>query len=110
MKLTSSQWFVVIILSLLTICLILGCEGNEEKDKRRANAWLNNNKQRVSSILYVYDPRVDICYAVFRLGHREGTMTTVPYEKVKKHAFVIEYEGMTEEDWEKNRQSEKILH
>ena len=105
MKLTHAQILAVIVFAaVVAICLLSGCEGDEESLERRARVLLENNKHRVSSILYVYDPRVDICYAVYRLGYREGTMTVVPYEKVKHLAQIVKYEGMDITDWERHRE------
>ena len=97
-----------LVVIFIPILIIGGCEGDEESLERRAETWLNNNKQRVTSIMYIYDPRVDICYAVYRLGYREGTMTTVPYEKVKDYAYVIDYDmGWDEERWEAYHRAKK---
>jgi len=39
-------------------------------------------------IEYVYDANSDICYAIFQYRQKYG-ITTVPYEKVKERAFIV---------------------
>ncbi len=94
-----------VIIGLFICFFFVACEGDEESSQKRASNTLEKNKHRISTLTYIYDPKVDICYAISSFGYRQ--ITTVPYEKVKEYAYVIEYGGWDEKNWEAYRNAKK---
>lgn len=95
---------------------LAGCKPKEEAKQKIRQKELSNRQYRenyykrivANSIWYVYDPKVEICYAITEIQGTSmaiRTMTVVPYEKVKKYALVIEYDGMSGEDWKRHHNS-----
>ena len=57
---------------------MLGCTSNSRKEIRTRGA-----KYRVYNLIYIKDNKTGLCFAVYYLP-REGYLTHVPCDKVKK--------------------------
>jgi hypothetical protein len=96
---------LMIIASIFLFCCA-GCESEAHEEKRvevaRKRSEYKYKNLVANCIWYVYDPKVNICYAITEVqgtGMAARTMTVVPYEKVKKYALVVEYERHDEGYW-----------
>lgn len=102
------RYWLILAVAIALILSLGSCDSREETFKKRAITRLERDKSMVANhITYIYDPKVDICYAVLWAGSREGLLTVVPYEKVKEYAHVIEYGCWDEENWEAYRRAKK---
>jgi hypothetical protein len=77
----------VLIALILISFLFVGCGINHPFNNQTPKTPLEISENVVNSITYVYDARVDICYAIVR-SHTSAdynifSITTVPFEKIK---------------------------
>lgn len=84
---------LIILLGLLSL---IGCEWadpNSDTNNRLSRPDVANSERAINSILYVYDARVDLCFAILRSRSSDFyqiySITIVPFEKVKDKVKVI---------------------
>jgi len=79
-----------IVLVLLVALLLAGCglySASNPINNQTQKATSDFSKDVVDSISYVYDARVDVCYAVIRsrtyTGYQVYSIAAVPFEKIR---------------------------
>lgn len=88
----------IIIITIIMSCLfLLGCS-DKEYAQAKQEAFHKKWKERYTEsairivknyTIYVYDPEVDICYAITAPEGYGRTMTVVDYDKVKDKAVIV---------------------
>ncbi len=97
-KLKFTIRFIITIVIIVSLYLIIGSKEKRSERQRGHDKSLYEANEEIAleviknKIHYIYDPKVDICYAIIAPQGRARTITVVDYEKVKDIATVIERE------------------